>query len=389
MKHLVDDSYRLLAAQYIRKQIRQLAGQIEGIRKAEDIEYVHRARVASRRLRAALGMFRDCFAAKRVKTWRKAVRQVTRDLGDARDKDVQILFVRGVLDRLQDKAQLPGVLRLLVHLERQRDAIQPAVLKALGRLQENRVLDKMLARTKQMSKGLEERGVTVVSEPVLSRGEQHILSRVDCLLALESSLADSQDVGQHHALRIAAKRLRYTVETCRPAYTGRIDQILAAIKQIQTLLGEIHDCDVWTVYLQAYLEDQQKRVVRLYGQPGPLDRLRVGIDYVRQDRQTERGQLFARLVSYWRELTEQGFWNALAEVVRQRPELAGSTNPSTPEEDPADPAVGRDTPQPCGATEDSNGKGRAEHLAAPAGQPGQTAQGTGRPQEVGTREHGQ
>ncbi|MFH1922387.1 MAG: CHAD domain-containing protein, partial [Planctomycetota bacterium] len=57
----MDGSYQLLAGRYVRRQIRQLIGQLEGMRKADDIEFVHRARVASRRLRAALGIFRDCF----------------------------------------------------------------------------------------------------------------------------------------------------------------------------------------------------------------------------------------------------------------------------------------------------------------------------------------
>ena len=53
----MDSGYRLLAARYIRRQAKQLAEQFDGIRAAEDIEFVHRARVATRRLRAALRMF--------------------------------------------------------------------------------------------------------------------------------------------------------------------------------------------------------------------------------------------------------------------------------------------------------------------------------------------
>ena len=94
---MVDESYQLWAAQYLRKQIRQLRAQIEGIRQAEDSEYVHRARVASRRLRAALRMFGDCLPPKKLKDWRKAIKAVTKELGDARDKDVQVAFLEKVL----------------------------------------------------------------------------------------------------------------------------------------------------------------------------------------------------------------------------------------------------------------------------------------------------
>lgn len=372
MKHAVDESYRLLAAQYIRKQIRQLSGQIEGIRQADDIEYVHRARVASRRLRSALGVFPDCFAPKKVKAWRKAIRELTQGLGDARDKDVQIAFVVDRLDHLADQAWRPGIQGLLVYLVRQRDTMQPAVLRALDGLQKGRVLDKMMTKTKQMSKGLEERGVTVVSEEVLAHAERQILAGVDGLLALESSLTDPQDVGQHHALRIAAKRLRYAVEICRPAYGGRMDEILSAIKQAQTLLGAIHDCDVWVEYLDDYLESQQKRIIRLYGHSGPLERLRVGIDGLRSDRQAERARLFEELVAYWHDLSEHGFWDALVELVRLRAEPASP--PKTQGSDQDQPKRG--SPRKAaraGPGQDSDGKGKGTAGADRAKRPPRAA----------------
>ena len=92
---VMDCDHRRLAVKYIRQQARQLARQLDGVRAAEDIEYVHRARVATRRLRASLAMFGQCFAPKRVKRWRKAIRRLTGSLGDARDRDVQIEFLCG------------------------------------------------------------------------------------------------------------------------------------------------------------------------------------------------------------------------------------------------------------------------------------------------------
>ena len=98
----VDESYRFLAAKYVRRQAKQLAEQLEGVRAAEDVEFVHRARVASRRLRAAMRMFRDCFDAQQWKRWRRHLRRVTAGMGDARDKDVQIVFLHEVLHGLKE-----------------------------------------------------------------------------------------------------------------------------------------------------------------------------------------------------------------------------------------------------------------------------------------------
>ena len=52
MKNVDTQSYLLLTTRYLRKQVRQLSGQMVGLRESDDIEFVHQARVACRRLRA-------------------------------------------------------------------------------------------------------------------------------------------------------------------------------------------------------------------------------------------------------------------------------------------------------------------------------------------------
>ena len=150
----MDSGYRILAAQYVRRQAKQLAEQLEGVRAAEDIEFVHRARVATRRLRAALRMFDDCFAPKRVKRWRRAIRRITSALSDARDRDVQIELLCGTLSALNAKERFPGVARVLVQLERDRERLQRKVVKAVNRLEAEGVLKEMRGSAKRSSRTL-------------------------------------------------------------------------------------------------------------------------------------------------------------------------------------------------------------------------------------------
>ena len=85
-----------------------------------------------------------------------------------------------------------------------------------------------------------------------ARTRRHVLRQLDELLRQQDSLADPDDRERHHAMRIAAKRLRYTLEISRPVYPGRLDEAVEAIKRVQTLLGDIHDCDVWLDHLDAF-----------------------------------------------------------------------------------------------------------------------------------------
>src|SRR5271169_3437998 len=82
--------------------------EIEGVRSSEDIEYIHRMRVASRRLRAALPLFEPCFPAKEYRLWMSELRKITRSLGDARDTDVQIDFLRSSIKRVRKQQKRAG-----------------------------------------------------------------------------------------------------------------------------------------------------------------------------------------------------------------------------------------------------------------------------------------
>ena len=141
--NMADPRYQVLAAGYVRRQAKQLAEQLEGVRQAADVEFVHRARVATRRLRAALQMFDDCFQRKQIKRWRKAIRRTTSKLGDARDRDVQIDLLCGALSVLNAKECFPGIARILVQLERDRERLQRKVVKAVDRLEAGDVLREM------------------------------------------------------------------------------------------------------------------------------------------------------------------------------------------------------------------------------------------------------
>ncbi|MGO8691559.1 MAG: CHAD domain-containing protein [Thermoguttaceae bacterium] len=326
MAKQLDRSYPFLAAQYVRRQVKQLVEQFDGVRAAEDIEFIHRARVASRRLRAALKMFSDCFDAKALKRWQKQIRRITEGLGDARDKDVQIEFLCSVLSVASDKSCFPGIARLLVQLEHERDLLQPIVVKAADRLAASKVLDEMQAVTKGVlaeSKAVDGKvsdakgqDASVYGEFARAETRQHILRRLEEMLPYEDSLQNPSDCQRHHAMRIAAKRLRYTVEIARPVYGAALDEIITAVKRVQTLLGDIHDCDVWVEHLAMYAAAERRQAIAYFGHAGRFARLEPGIEYLRQERRGHRQQIFQQLVDYWQQLRGQGFWDNLVRLVQ-------------------------------------------------------------------------
>ncbi|MEN6458840.1 MAG: CHAD domain-containing protein [Thermoguttaceae bacterium] len=312
----MEQGSRRLAALYIRREAKHLAEQLDGVRAAEDIEFVHRARVATRRLRAALQMFRSCFRPKQAKRWCRVIRRVTAALGDARDRDVQIQFLCGALSNLTASQCFPGVAHVLVGLEHDRERLQQRVVKAIDRLEASRVLRAMRRYAKRCIGPSGPSSETVWPRETLAHVSRQILHRMDQLFDRENALAYPDDRQQHHAMRIAAKRLRYTLEVSSPAFPSQLNDAINAMKRIQSLLGEIHDCDVWNDHLDQFTSAQRERIGRMFGHLGSFQHLLPGIEHLRQDRLDRRRQAFGELVQRWQELGHCGLWDRLTATVR-------------------------------------------------------------------------
>ncbi len=78
--------------------------------------------------------------------------------------------------------------------------------------------------------------------------------RVDELYALAPKALDVTRPRKLHDLRIAAKRLRYVLEIARPALGRGASDGVRTAKSLQTLLGEIHDCDEMLARIRAHAE---------------------------------------------------------------------------------------------------------------------------------------
>ncbi len=77
--------------------------------------------------------------------------------------------------------------------------------------------------------------------------------RLAALMQYERWVYNPDAVAEHHAMRIAAKKLRYTMEVYAPLYRRNLKKPLVRVKKIQEILGDLHDCDVWIDTVMAML----------------------------------------------------------------------------------------------------------------------------------------
>lgn len=299
-------------------------GEIAGVKEAQDIEYIHRMRVASRRLRAALPLFRTCFPDKQYGKWMQEITRITRALGEARDADVQIAFLQKSLKKLQKnpdpgkksttddpQSTEPAIRFLLQGLQKKRSTLQKRVLSAIAGLEKSHVTDEMqmvFAAMITRHRATRKRPPLYGIPPVAAL---RIGKRLSTLLSYEPWVIHPEAVAEHHATRIAAKKLRYTMEIYGPVYRNNLEKPLARVKKIQEILGDIHDCDVWIDQITSLLLRERTLLRTGKGTKRPDTTTLSSLRLFLHAREAERKRRYRQFVRYWQALARVHLWDEL------------------------------------------------------------------------------
>lgn len=130
-----DETLETCARRIIVDYFRKMMSYKEGAKDGTDIEFVHDMRVASRRLRAAMDNFADCFREKPFKKHYKKIKAITRTMGAVRDLDVLIARFQREVNPLSEVEQT-DIHRLIEHLRHKREAAGKPMLMLFAVLDE-------------------------------------------------------------------------------------------------------------------------------------------------------------------------------------------------------------------------------------------------------------
>jgi hypothetical protein len=368
-----------------------LTAEFSGVRERKDLEYIHRLRVATRRLRAGLRTFRGCAGKERVRRVRRALRRAAAALGAARDLDVQIgvleeilsglkegtngdghsgilsaptppadgdrvargavtnaaTLLRGIgnriLARIQgyrrtgsppapsreghgtyltaDPHRLPtgsprvaAVECLLLRARQQRAALQPRVERAVDRLDHRGVAREVREMFQPLARGGEGENGPGAWQKYLA-ALLAITPKQEALLVYGDSLQNPGAIREHHAMRIAAKRYRYTLEILNGLYGNIFDPVIRDLKGLQDLLGEVHDCDVWVQSLPGFIEEEQARSLEYIGHDGFFRFMEPGFRWFGESRAARRSDLHAAACRFWQGMNERNVWETVITAV--------------------------------------------------------------------------
>jgi CHAD domain-containing protein len=246
-----------------------------------DVNGVHQARVATRRLREALPLIARGSRGRRLI---RTIRRLTQALGPVRELDVAALM----LDEIVATKDVPrgGAACLQQVVREERRLLHRDMLRALDRTN----LDKL---TKKAVSAARERGESTASG-VRARDPQQIVNarkraarRAEALRAAIENAAGIYLPDRLHAVRIAVKKLRYSMEIVRELSGSRAVARILALKRAQDLLGRMHDLEVLIARTRA-----------VQGAPSaPSLRLSAELDQLVRRLETECRQLHGQYIA--------------------------------------------------------------------------------------------
>ncbi|MFL6279294.1 MAG: CHAD domain-containing protein [Vicinamibacterales bacterium] len=202
---------------------------------------VHQARVTSRRLREAVPVLATGLTGSKAGKARKKIRRLTRALGSVRELDVTVQL-------LDELAQSPLVSRDAVEEVRarvikHRDAKRKTMIEQL----EDVDTEKLDRRLTSVGAALNE----AASEPWRKALADRLLRRSRRLTAAMNEAGQMYAPERLHAVRIAAKKLRYGLEVAADSGVKQAAPHVRTIKRAQDMLGKLHDLQVLQTHVAA------------------------------------------------------------------------------------------------------------------------------------------
>ena len=205
------------------------------------IEGVHQCRVALRRLRSALKIYRPLLRRKRIAPIDEEVRWLGRVLGTARDLDVlQAELLEPAIAALGEEKQLAP---LMVTLEARKAEAYRGVAEALGSASLPRIADRALCSWP-------------CRRPVQGRQRRWPEATVasSCFVGADSRPPEALEAGswlrdlskpERHEVRIALKRLRYALDFFSDIFDGeQKKKFVKKLTRLQEDLGRMNDVAV-------------------------------------------------------------------------------------------------------------------------------------------------
>ena len=236
-----EDLHAEAGRKVLRFHLARMLAREPGTRDGADPEELHGMRVATRRMRAAWRVFGDAYDPARTKSFRRRLRELATLLGGVRDLDVLIEATEAYGEAIgsTDRA---GLHPLVAAWRSDRDLARVQLIVELDSRGHRRFVDDYVDFVS--SPGRDALPVEpTIPHRVRDTAASRIWTAYEHVRAYEAVLRWA-DVATLHQLRIAAKRLRYTLEFVREPLGEDASPLIARVVALQDHLGFMNDAEV-------------------------------------------------------------------------------------------------------------------------------------------------
>lgn len=306
-------SYRLFGIRTLTERFRVFLQELHHLQQVQDEEAIHDLRVASRRFHAASLLFKECVDPVKFLKLERRVRRIRKAAGVVRDGDVQLQNLSVILRRLPAHPHRSGLERLQLRLTQRREHGMERIRTAIGdfetSISEN-VLRASLSRRTPRSTVRVKR-----AQPLRQRAAQEISSHLDQLLRFEQFVNQPSAISELHQMRIAAKRFRYVMEIFNPVFSRKLKPYIRAVRSLQDILGEMHDCDIWIATIPEFIEKERARTTKYFGSAAQFSRVEKGLLFLLEYSRNERMNRYNTFVRRWKSIDRERLWKRLIDIL--------------------------------------------------------------------------
>lgn len=321
-----DPSFRLAASQVLDERSTQISALAKGVLDVTEPGPAEQLWMTTRRLRAALEVFRPCMSKTDYRSGREEAVRLGRAAGARRDVDVAIAAYRSIADEMAP-SEAEGVDRVIQGLQRE----QSAANRELAQMVHGRRMQAFRVRIEEIADGAagtEAAERAAEYRPVESLPRETIELVAKRLGRLRATAPESL-AGEHEKAQrrmgVAAERLRYALELTGDALGSQAHTARRAARGLQEVLGEIRDCDISIPPARQAIgelesEDVATVLERARGnrdldpvlvQAAPNRAAYRGIELGIVHLMARRRMLHERFKRLWLEQSRQGVWVAL------------------------------------------------------------------------------
>ena len=279
---LPSDSFAAAGRKAMWIQVDRMLQREEAVRDPKQADALKRYRVATRRLRAALRVFREAYPRRETKPICAGLSDLADALGSVRDLDVRLDEV----DKLVRDREA-GAEDAIRPLRKSLAAQRHAAAAALGRKLDSRAHRRLIGELVDFVTTLEPKVAPHAGAPdraTRDRAGSSVGTAYEQVRAY-AAIVRWADLPTLHGLRIEAKRLRYTVEFLGNLLGPEKDLLVERLVALQDHLGALNDATLAVAAVRSFLgehhaslaEERATTISYLGDRERELGRLRRGV----------------------------------------------------------------------------------------------------------------